>query len=127
MNKKQIQTYINNFRRRLARYLKPGIGLNCSIYSASSGGAILVFQIGSSVENDDVYQPPSPNLGQALAHIEQRAFGGNLDGVRFGGTNVILEPGKIIFIKDDSDSEWSDAAAAKDVRSVLHSERGANK
>lgn len=124
MDKHQIQSYINNFRRRLAAHLRPGIGLQCSIYPAESGGAVLVFQLGPDVENDDVYQAISPSLGRALAQIEQRAFGGNLDGLSFGGTNTILEADKLIFIKDGNAIEWTDAAAAKDVNAVVPSERG---
>lgn len=118
-DKPQVQAYINNFRRRIAPFLRPGMGLNCNIFPASSGGAILVFRVGSNVENDDEYQPTNPTLGSALSKIEQKAFGGNLEGFIFGGTNVILEQDKIIFIKDGSLKEWSDTTAEKDVQSVL--------
>ena len=40
-------------------------------------------------------------------------------GLRLVETNVNLEKGTLIFIKDESDTEWSDAAAEKDVRNVL--------
>ena len=127
MNKSQIQPYINNFRRRLAHFLRPGIGVQCSIYPAAPGGAVLVFQLGPAVENDDVYKPTSTSLGKALSQIEQRAFGGNIENLNFGGTNTILEGDKLIFIKDGSASEWSDQAAAKDVKAVVPSERGGQK
>ena len=118
-NQSQVQSYINNFRRRIASFLLPGMGLHCKIYPASSGGAVLVFKVGINVENDDEYQHTHSSLGSALSEIEQRAFGGNLEGFQFGGTNVILEQDRIIFIKDGSPSEWSDSAAEQDVRSVL--------
>jgi hypothetical protein len=121
----QVQAYINNFRRRIAPFLRPGMGLQCNIYPADSGGAVLVFRIGPTVENDDEYQSAYPTLGSALSQIEQRAFGGNIEGFNFGGTNVILEKDKIIFIKDGSIDEWSDSAAEKDAQSVLpHHRRG---
>ena len=126
IEKSVVQTYINNFRRRIASFLRPGVGLTCHVHPAQVGGAILEFRVGPSIENDDVYLPESPTLGTALAGIEQHAFGGNLAGFAFGGTNVILEKDKLIFIKDESNTEWSDAAAEKDVRSVLPaSPRGA--
>ena len=127
MNKPQIQSYINNFRRRLAPFLRPGIGVQCSIYPATPGGAILAFKLGPAVENDDVYEPTSASLGKALSQIEQQAFGGNVENFHFGGTNTILEGDKLIFIKDGSDVEWSDQAAAKDVKAVVPSERGGQK
>ena len=61
--------------------------------------------MGPSIENDDIYKDISPTVGRALSNIEQRAFGGNLEGFTFGGTNVILENNRIIFIKDDTPSE----------------------
>ena len=123
-NKKNIQKYINNFRRRLTPYLKPGIGLSCNIYPAETGGAILEFTIAPEIENDDIYKPTSPSIGRALSNIEQRAFGGNLDGFSFGGTNVILEGNRILFIKDDTAAEWSDNAAQNDVSRVLNNPKG---
>ncbi len=119
IDKSRIQGYINNFRRRLTPYLRPGIGLTCFIHLADSGGAILEFKVGPQLENDDVYNPSLPNLGRALSRIEQHAFGGNLEGFTFGGTNYVLEQDKIILIKDESLSEWSDAAALRDVRKLF--------
>jgi hypothetical protein len=127
MNKSQIQYYVNNFRRRLAPFLRPGIGVQCSIYPAIPGGAVLVFQLGPAVENDDVYKPESATLGKALSQIEQRAFGGNIESFHFGGTNTILEGDRLIFIKDGNADEWSDQVAAKDVRAVVPSQRGGSK
>ena len=119
IEKSVIQTYINNFRRRIASFLRPGVGLACRVHPAQVGGAILEVHVGPRIKNDDVYLPLSPTLSTALAKIEQHAFGGNLAGFTFGGTNVILEKDKLIFIKDESNTEWSDAAAEKDVRNVL--------
>jgi hypothetical protein len=126
-NQSQIQPYINNFRRRIASFLRPSIGLHCNIYPASSGGAVLVFRVGPNIENDDVYKSSYPSIGNALSQIEQRAFGGNIEGFTFSGTNVILEQDRIIFIKDDSPIEWSDSAADKDVQSVLAPHRRGQK
>jgi hypothetical protein len=119
----QVQAYINNFRRRITSFLRPGMGLRCDIFPATTGGAVLVFRIGPNVENDDKYQSPNSSLGSALSQIEQRAFGGNLEGFTFRGTNVILEQDRIIFIKDGSINEWSDSAAKNDVQSVLATHR----
>jgi hypothetical protein len=118
-DRKVIQEYVNNFRRRIAQFLKPGIGLICNVYPAESGGAILEFMIGPGVQNDDIYKEVNSTIGRALTQIKQRAFGGNLDGFVFGGTNVILEDNRIIFIKDDSLAEWSDSAAQRDLTRVL--------
>ena len=123
-DRKIIQEYINNFRRRIARFLKPGIGLACNVYPAESGGAILEIAIGPGLENDDIYKENSQTLGEALSKIKQRAFGGDFEGFVFGGTNVILEDNRIIFIKDDSRSEWTDQAAQDDLGRVLPKSQG---
>lgn len=125
MDKKKYQNYINNFRRRLAPYLKPGIGLACNIYPSQDGGGILEFVMGESVENDDVYKEASASLGAALSNIEQKAFGGNLESFIFGGTNTILENNRIIFIKDSDPNEWSDEAAKRDVEKLVSNAQGA--
>ena len=85
---------------------------------------MLVFRLGTDIENDDVYHPPTASLGKALSQIEQRAFGGNLEGISFGGTNTILEADKLIFIKDATTFEWSDAAAEKDMNAISSSQFG---
>ena len=87
----------------------------------------MVFRVGPNVENDDEYQSEYQSLGSALSQIKQQAFGGNLEGFTFGGTNVILEQDRFIFIKEDSLTEWSDSAAEKDVQSVLAPHRRGQK
>lgn len=118
-DKKIIQEYINNFRRRIAQFLKPGIGLTCHVYPAESGGAILEFTMGPGIANDDIYKDTSSTTSRALPQIKQRAFGGNFDAFIFTGTNMILEENRIIFIKDDSLAEWSDSTAARDINKLL--------
>jgi hypothetical protein len=118
-DRQKVQRYINNFRREITRFLRPGLGISCTVYPADAGGAILEFRMGTDIANADTYKPESATLTRALAEIRQHAFGGNLDGFIFRGTNVILENDRIILIKDDSDSEWTDAAAAKDVQEVI--------
>jgi len=85
--------------------------MKCDVHPANVGGTILEFEIGLDIENDDIYHEPSSTIGQALSKIKQNAFGGNLEGFMFGGTNVILQEQQIILIKDDSASVWSDSAA----------------
>ena len=127
MDKKKYQGYINNFRRRLAQYLKPGIGLLCNVYPSDDGGAVLEFVIGVNTENDDLYKESSKTLGAALSNIKQRAFGGNLEGFSFVGTNTILESNRIIYIKEANPNEWSDAAAEREVLALISNSQRASK
>ncbi len=121
-DRKIIQIYINNFRRHIAPFLKPSIGLACKVYPVEKEGAILEFVLGSDVENDDKYLTVKETVNAALKHVEQKMFGGNLDGIKFGGTNISMEPERIVLIKgEDNDSLWNDAGAKHDVQQILQS------
>jgi hypothetical protein len=115
-----LQRYVNNFRRHLAPFLKPSIGLSCVVYPAASAGAVLEFTIGQDVSNEDHFKPASSSITDALALVKQQAFGGNLRGFHFGGTNVVMEDNRIILIKgEEAPSHWDDRAAKHDVQKIL--------
>jgi hypothetical protein len=121
-NLKQIQGYINNFRRHIAAFLKPGIGLACKVRPAEKEGAILEFILGSGVENDDEYFPAEETVNAALKHVQQKMVSGNIDGIKFGGTNISMEPNRIILIKgEDDDNLWNDEGAKHDVERIVQS------
>lgn len=127
IDRKTIQNYINSFRVHFSRYLKPGTGIVCKVYTAEKGGAILEFSLWPGIQNDDIYQETSATVGMALLKIPQKAFGGNLEGFVFGGTNTIMEGNRIIFIKDDSLREWGEDAALNDVQKLLPTNSRASK
>jgi len=117
-----LQRYINDFRRHFARYLKPGVGITSKVYPAETGGAILVFTIGPGVKNEDEFAPATQSVNQALQNIPQSAFGGNLQGFIFRGTNLIAEGNRFIIIKgEDSPSDWTDSDAAAIVSQIVGS------
>jgi hypothetical protein len=119
-DKKIIQTYINNFRRRLSPHLKPGVGMTCDIHPVKESGAILEFSLGPGLASGDQFEVPSATVTSALSSIQQSAFGGHLEGFKFAGTNVLLEKNhRIILIKDDSLSEWDDNAAKIDISKIF--------
>jgi hypothetical protein len=119
-DKKIIQKYINNFRRYIAPNLKPGIGLACRVFPSKSEGAILEFKLGPDILNEDKHMPIEESVNLALNKIEQRMFRGNIDGLKFAGTNISMEPNRIILIKgEDTKSEWNDKGARKDVKRIL--------
>ena len=125
-DKGMIQTYINNFRRLFSPYLKPGIGMRCIIYPAEQKGAILEFYLGPNEENNDIYLKTESSVNDALGKIKQKAFGGNLESFNFGGTNIIMEPNRIILIiGEDNSSEWSERKTKDDIGKIVnpHKER----
>ena len=119
-DKKIIQGYVNNFRRHLSPYLKPGVGLACKVIPVKAEGAILDFSLGPDVKNEDQYLSTEDTVNAALKNIQQRMFGGNLDALRFAGTNISMEPNRIILIKGgDTPSEWDDNGARNDVSRIV--------
>ncbi len=121
-DRKIIQIYIHNFRRHIAPFLKPSIGLACKVYPVEKQGAVLQFVLGMDVENDDKFLTVMETVNAALKHVQQKMVGGNLDGITFGGTNISMEPGRIVLIKgEDDDSLWNDAGAKHDVQRILQS------
>ncbi len=119
-NRNLLQNYVNNFRRHLSIYFKPNVGMSAKIFPTNSNGAIVEFQMGEGIENDDEFQQIEQTINDALKEIPQNAFGGNLDAYNFSGTNVVAEGNRIIIIKGDEDaSEWDDVSAKKDVEKVL--------
>jgi hypothetical protein len=121
---KIIQDYVNNFRRRIAQRLKPDFGIKCNVFPAESGGAVLEFIFGLGIKNEDTYMNLFPSANNALASINQRAFEGDLGGLKFKGTNTILEADRIILIKDEALSEWDDNAAQRDINRIFHGHKG---
>ena len=119
-----IQEYVNNFRRNLSLYLKPGMGISLDIYPIESKGAILVFTLGLNINNKDIYMEREKKISDALKKIPQKAFGGNLDGFEFGGTNLIMQDTNIIIIKgEDNACYWNDVSAKEDVQRLISPKR----
>jgi len=87
-DRQTLQQYINNFRRHVAPFLRPSIGVSCVAFPTEGPGAVIEFTMGPEIANEDHFRNPVPSVNDALAHIKQRAFGGNLAGFHFDGTNV---------------------------------------
>lgn len=118
-----IQSYINNFRRHITSFLRPRVGIRAVVHPCVEDGAVIEFFLGPNIESDDEYSADRMNLAEVLAGIRQNFVGGNLGGVRFLGTNISLEPDRIMLIKEDSLDEWSDEKAKKDIESIVSTYR----
>ena len=117
---KTIQEYINNFRRHLAPHLKPGIGLSCRIFPAEAEGAVLEFTIGQGRRNEDLYEAPKNTVNSILEDVPQRMISGNIGAIKFGGTNISMEPDRIVLIKGENDPDlWNDQGAKNDVEKII--------
>jgi hypothetical protein len=115
-----IQSYVNNFRRKLSPYLTSGVGVACTVYPSTAPGAVLEFSLGKGQQNADHFARPRANVNASLDTIPQTAFTDST-GLSFSGTSMVIEaPSRIIIIKgDDSREEWDEKATDADVRKVL--------
>lgn len=122
MNKEKIQLYLNNFRRFLSPYLRTDINFKTIVYPANDGAIIeLKFQITSPVK--DEFRKNEASVTDSLKRIDQHAFGGNLAGFKFSGTNMIMEQGRVIIIKDNDDKQWSLEQIRKDVDKLIQPQK----
>jgi hypothetical protein len=117
-NVETIQSYVNNFRRHLSPILRPDIGATITAYPSLAPGAVLVVLFAKDTPSRDTIEPPFPSVGEILKVVPQRMIAApSFSGIRFGGTNISMEPNRIVLIKgEDDDNEWDDRAAARDVQ-----------
>jgi hypothetical protein len=119
VEKDVIQKYVNNFRRNIASFLKPNIGLQIDIYNCGIEGAVLVITFkpgGKSLDNE---RNEFSTISDVISQLDQHFFGGNLKGLHFKGTNLMMDPKYILLIKDNSPSEWTDQKMSEDIRSII--------
>ena len=121
-----IQRYINDFRRHFSGFVKEGMGVACRAFPSEGPGALLEFTVGPGIASVDQILPPRKSVNISLQEIAQHAFGGNLAGVVFSGTNLISEGNRIILLKgEDSTEAWTDADAKANVERILaHTGKG---
>ncbi|WP_286915671.1 MULTISPECIES: hypothetical protein [Pseudomonas] len=119
VRRENVQSYINSFRKFLSAYTRPGLGVKCLIRPARDGGAVIVFELGEHEGNRDTYKMAVTSVNKALSKVKQNAFGGNLDGFNFKGTNIIMEENGLVIIKDGNPREWTEEAAKADVEKIV--------
>lgn len=94
--------------------------MTCTVYPAEASGAILDFRMAAGEANQDAYEETSATVNDTLRLIDQKLVGGNIDGIVFKGTNISLEPDRILLIKgEDDENEWSDQSARHDVERIV--------
>ena len=122
MNKQpKLKKYAELFRRNIQKFLAPGIVVQTTIYPVEQEGAVL-----NKDENSrERIELPSRSVGAVLSVIPQNLIGGQLEGVRFGGTNLSLEGNRILVIKgEDAPEHWTGNAVISDVQRVVSTSLG---
>lgn len=126
MNKEtRLKKYSQLFKRNIAKFLTPGISIKTVIYPVDLDGAVFEFLLNRDGVVEEKLERPRKSIGAVLSEIPQRMISGNLDGVRFGGTNLYLEGNRILVIKgEDAPSSWSGNAVIEDVKRVISTSMG---
>lgn len=127
MDKNLIQRYVNDFRIKLTPYLRPNIGIEIDIYNCGQEGAVLIIIFrpgGKSIDNEILTYE---RISDVLSSIKQNFFGGNIKGITFKGTNMMMDPERIIIIKDNSAAEWGDSKLNEDIGKIIQPPSKPNK
>jgi hypothetical protein len=121
----RLKKYVELFKKNISRYLADGIDISSTIYPVESEGAVFEFLLNNTNDNNEVIEKARPTVGRVLSEIPQKLIGGNIDGVRFRGTNLYLEGNRILIIKGEDDaSSWSGNAVIEDVQRVVSTSQG---
>lgn len=121
----RLKKYSELFKRNIKQYLSPGISIKTKIYPVEAEGAVFEFLLNKEFDQTEILEKIRPTVGKVLSEIPQRMIGGNIDGVRFGGTNLYLEGNRVIVIKgEDSFENWTNKAIENDVKRVVSTSQG---
>ena len=121
----QLKKYVELFKKGIRRYLAAGINIKTIIYPVDAEGAVFEFLFNHDNDSSETIDSIRPTVGRVLSDIPQRMVGGNIEGVKFGGTNLYLEGNRILVIKGEDDlSGWSAKAVVEDVQRVVSTSQG---
>lgn len=126
MNKySKLRKYTELFRRQISRFLAPNVQIKTRIFPVNGEGAVFEFILDKDGPASEVIEDARESIGKVLSQIPQRFIGGNIDGVRFGGTNIMLEGNRVLLIKgEDSPEHWTTPAIHSDVERVVSTSLG---
>lgn len=115
-----IQSYINNFRRYIGRYLKADLGLKVSAFPFDKG-CIIKFEFTEDL-NDDYINNSLVNLQEAMQKADLQIEDKNgtiINDFKVSGTRIFLIDNKIFLIKGSTEREWSENKARDDFERII--------
>ena len=121
----RLKKYVELFKRNINQFLAPDVDIKTTIYPVEAEGAVFEFVFNRSNDSTETVEKIRPTVGSVLSKIPQRLVTGNIEGIKFGGTNLFLEGDRILVIKGEDDQEsWSGTAIIEDVKRVVSSSQG---
>ena len=110
-----FKQYLVGFKSVFERVLRPGVNFDVVAIVSHKEGALIFIEFKRQKRMRFQYKLIDEPIAKALQSLPQRAFGGDLSGVKFSGKNMIAERNKLIIIKgDNSKTSWSQDEALKD-------------
>jgi hypothetical protein len=121
----RLKKYVELFKRNMSQFLAPGISIKTTIFPVEADGAVFEFLLNKDGDSSETIEKIRPTINRILSEIPQRMIGGNIEGVKFGGTNLYLEGNRVLVIKGEDDSDnWSGNAVLDDVKRVVSTSQG---
>jgi hypothetical protein len=109
-----IRRYCDEFISKHKAILRPDLNYDILAIVSKKEGSLLFIEFKEG-KRQLKYELTDEPIGKVLMLLPQKAFGGDLTGVRFAGTNIVREGNKLILIKGDNSSKaWSQMEAKKD-------------
>lgn len=114
VTQKDFKSYFEDFISKHRIILRPGVNYFADAIVSTKDGSLIFIEFKEG-KGSFKYEKTDETIANVLMRLPQKAFGGNLSNVKFGGVNVIREGNKLIIIKgDNSPNAWSKTEAYKD-------------
>lgn len=113
-----FKNYFDEFKKIHRLILNPKFHYKVKVFVSKEQGSLIFFSFEEGIDEFISYEIIDKKIGTVLYKIpQQRAFGGNLEGITFGGTNIIRGGNHLIFIKgDNTKNAWTTQEAVKDAQ-----------
>lgn len=121
----RLKKYVELFKRNIRQFVPSGVDIKSTIFPVEGDGAVFEFIFNKNKDSTEIVENIRPTVGRVLSEISQNMVGGNIENVKFGGTNLYLEGNRILIIKGEDDpSSWSGNAVMDDVQRVVSTSQG---
>lgn len=124
-NKKELKNYTVKFLKEFRPRIRPDVGVNISVYPVEGSGGVVELKLvrGMPFGHKKIeYKTASKSVNEILGHIPQKIVEGDLNNIKFQGTNISLEENRILLIKGD-DECWKEENAVSDLTRVFNAFR----
>lgn len=120
MQQKYID-YFDNFIKDTAGVFRPGVGVIMSVFPFLNG-SIIDIELKENEDSKIIQRKTSTDLSEALSrtkiYSDQICFNFK-DKVVSGSWPVLINPGRYLIIKSDSETEWRETSALKDFLTII--------